>query len=401
MSSWLSLSLPNPFKSDHSQNPTPPSPPDHADAAAAAGVQADLSDLGHTIGRHLHGVAAFLAPPPPPPSQPPPEVAESPSQAILGIKSDLVEIGGSFKSSLSLLSSTKAVSEISRFATNLLRFENDGVDEEGDEEEEEEEEEEEGEDGNEVAGVTDEVLDFVEEISSRPECWTDFPLSLDDDFNLSTAQKEHASTVERLVPSLADMRHTRTLPLVEAEDEAKSGDKIREPLTFSVEAREILLQNLRNKRNEPVEESEPINSSQEGTGVNNNQGEGRPSQDQEDLVEASSSQQRAEIDHENATSSDTKKQPENEEEISFSDLEDDENDENDLAGRLSRLRQARDERVPSPDGSSEWVRLGEHSRTQGAGGGGQKGGQSTSKGKDSSGEESNDWLTVDEGDLES
>lgn len=140
--------------------------------------------------------------------------------------------------------------------------------------------------------------------------------------------------------------------------------------------------------------------SQEGTRVNNNQGEGRPSQDQEDLVEASSSQQRAEIDHENATSADTKKQPENEEEISFSDLEDDENDENDLAGRLSRLRQARDKRVPSPNGSSEWVRLGEHSGTQGAGGGGQKG-QSTSKGKDSEGEESNDWLTVDEGDLES
>lgn len=174
MSSWLSLSLPNPFKSDHSQNPSPPSPPDHAAAAAAAaGVQADLSVLGHTIGRHLHGVAAFLAPPPPT-SQPPPEAAESPSQAILGIKNDLVEIGGSFKSSLSVLSSTKAVSGISRFATNLLRFENDGVDEE------EEEEEEEGEDGDEVAGVTDEVLDFVEEISSRPECWTDFPLSLDD-----------------------------------------------------------------------------------------------------------------------------------------------------------------------------------------------------------------------------
>lgn len=168
-----------------------------------------------------------------------------------------------------------------------------------------------------------------------------------------------------------------------------------------VEAREILLQKLRNRRNEPVEESEPMTLSREGTRVNNNQGEGNPSQDQEDLVEASSSQQRAEIDHGNATSADTKKQPENEEEISFSDLEDNENDENDLAGRLSRLRQARDGRVPSPNGSSEWVRLGEHSGTQGAGGGGQKGGQSTSKGKDSEGEESNDWLTVDEGDLES
>jgi len=135
-----------------------------------------------------------------------------------------------------------------------------------------------------------------------------------------------------------------------------------------------------------------------------NQGEDSPSRQKEVLEGTSSSEQRAEIDRETTTSVDTKKQPENEE-ISFSDLEDDENDENDendLAGRLSRLRQARDERVPSPNGSSEWVRLGENSGTQGAGGGaGQKEGQSISRGKDSEGEESNDWLTVDEGDLES
>ncbi|KAI8570683.1 hypothetical protein RHMOL_Rhmol01G0054700 [Rhododendron molle] len=392
MPSWLSLSLPNPFKSDHSQNPSPPSPPDHA----AAGVQADLSVLGHTIGRHLHGVAAFLAPPPShPPSQPPPEAAESPSQAILGIKNDLVEIGGSFKSSLSVLSSTKAVSGISRFATNLLRFENDGVDEEGDDDDDEEEEEE--EDGEEVAGVTDEVLDFVEEISSRPECWADFPLSLDDE-PIRGRTKEYRADIRSGITFLNNKSiKERKQGTNDAEvkiEELTNDDEI-------VEAREILLQNLRNRRNEPVEESEPINLSQEGIRANNNQGEGRPSQDQEDLVGASSSQQRAEIDHENATSAFAKKQPENEEEISFSDLEDDENDENDLAGRLSRLRQARDKRVPSPNGSSEWVRLGEHSGTQDAGGGGQKGGQSTSRGKDSEGEESNDWLTVDEGDLES
>ncbi|KAL6974114.1 hypothetical protein U1Q18_028297 [Sarracenia purpurea var. burkii] len=222
MSSWLSISLPNPFKSDD-QNPSPP--PDNAapssddhNPSPAGGVKEDLSVLGHTIGRQLRGVAAFLAPPPPrqPPlddSTSPPSSSsstatdaaadsESSSQALLGIKNDLVEIGGSFKSSLSLFSSNKAVSEISRFASNLLQFQNEEV--EGDEDGEDDESDDEA---YKVAGVTEEVLDFVEEISLRPECWTDFPLSLDNDFNMSGAQKEHASIVMRLVPSLADLRH--------------------------------------------------------------------------------------------------------------------------------------------------------------------------------------------------
>jgi len=391
MSSWLSLSLPNPFKPNECPNPSDQAP------SPTAGVKDDLSALRHSIGRHLHGVAAFLAPPP----EVAAAAAESSSLAIEGIKNDLVEIGGSVKSSLSVLSS--------RLATKLLRFQNDGGEEEG-EGDEEEGEEEEDEDGG-VVGVTDEVVDFVEEISLRPECWTDFPLSLDDDINLSTGQKEHASTIERLVPSLADLRHTSCNHLSEEkfwmiyfifllprlhEQDAKllSTPEI-------VEAREILLQKLRNRRNALVEESEPETLSQEGNKDKRNQGEDSPSRQKEVLEGTSSSEQRAEIDRETTTSVDTKKQPENEE-ISFSDLEDDENDENDLAGRLSRLRQARDERVPSPNGSSEWVRLGENSGTQGAGGGaGQKEGQSISRGKDSEGEESNDWLTVDEGDLES
>ncbi|GMP60201.1 hypothetical protein CsSME_00023173 [Camellia sinensis var. sinensis] len=176
MSSWLSISLPNPFKSDD-QNLSPPSQhstPSSGDHSPTVGVKEDLSVLGQTIGRQLRGVAAFLAPPPPP--QPPPD---SSSQTLVGIRNDLVEIGGSFKSSLSLLSSNKAVSEISRLASNLLQFETIQANEvEGDDEDEDEDEDDE-DDGSEVAGVTDEVLHFVQEISSRSEFWTDFPLSLD------------------------------------------------------------------------------------------------------------------------------------------------------------------------------------------------------------------------------
>lgn len=134
---------------------------DDSDSPPETDRKDDLAAIGETIGRQLRGVAAFLAPPPNTgQDSPPPADSSSPSsQALQGIRNDLVEIGGSFKS---MLSSNKAVSEISKFASNLLQFEK-------------EEEEEEG-----VAGITDEVVEFVEKISQRPQCWTDFPLSLDD-----------------------------------------------------------------------------------------------------------------------------------------------------------------------------------------------------------------------------
>ncbi|GFY99708.1 hypothetical protein Acr_13g0011080 [Actinidia rufa] len=172
MSSWLSLSLPNPFKSDD-QNPSPPpdnptpSPGDPSPSLAGS-VKEDLSVLGQTIGRQLRGVASFLAPPPD--SFTADATGDSSSPALLGLKNDLVEIGGTVKSSLSLLSSNKTVSEISRFASNLLQFQSES---DGDDDDDE------GDEEYEVAGVTEEVLEFVREISLRPECWTDFPLSLD------------------------------------------------------------------------------------------------------------------------------------------------------------------------------------------------------------------------------
>ncbi|CAL5400436.1 unnamed protein product [Camellia sinensis] len=620
MSSWLSISLPNPFKSDD-QNPSPPSQhstPSSGDHSPTVGVKEDLSVLGQTIGRQLRGVAAFLAPPPPP--QPPPD---SSSQTLVGIRNDLVEIGGSFKSSLSLLSSNKAVSEISRLASNLLQFETIQANEvEGDDEDEDEDDED---DGSEVAGVTDEVLHFVQEISSRSEFWTDFPLSLDNDeglrfntmgsgdlqifdnnylfydgsdpgivgpvenygeddapflfqgapvhpcfggssniramlkqqrgsksygtpkvltrpyngqqqhfvkphngqqqigrpyggqqqfvrpfwgsqqqyhgprvrpdmqpvqprmvkppvppnlgwlgrvhpkfpmggwrpmgerrtqkrreqrkfhammsraagdkrigrriqktyFVMSDAQKEHASTVEDLVPNFAALRHQTCSSLSEEkfwmiyfilllprlhEHDAKllSTPEI-------VEARRILLQKLHENRNTPVEEtsddSPTINLSQEGERADNTQGHDSPSQGKEVLAESASEERDVKIHHENtdqwleeedvddaptSSAADAQKQPETEEDVSFSDLED---DDNDLSGRLSsRFKPAGHERVASPNGSNEWVRLNESSGTRDSG---LKNMGSTSREKDSEGEDSNDWLTVDDVDSDS
>lgn len=150
------------FNSDSSRPP----PPQSSDDSDTTGVKDDLSAITQTIGRQLRGFASFVAPPP----QSEQVEEEQLSPAMLGIRNDLAEIGGSFKSSLSLLSSnsTRAVTEISKFASNLLS--SPGEAQAAAEEEED--------DDDRVPGVTDEVLHFVTEISMRPECWTDFPLTL-------------------------------------------------------------------------------------------------------------------------------------------------------------------------------------------------------------------------------
>uniref|UniRef100_A0A5B6ZQH1 BSD domain-containing protein n=1 Tax=Davidia involucrata TaxID=16924 RepID=A0A5B6ZQH1_DAVIN len=437
MSSWLSISLPNPFKSSQSDDQYPSPTPENTTLSSddhspshAGGVKEDLSVLGQTIGRQLIGVAAFLAPPPPPPPQPPPPHSApvtdevSSSQTFLGIKNDLVEIGGSFKSSLSLFSTNKAVTEISRFASNLLQF-NEGDEVEGDEDEE----------ASEVVGVTEEVLGFVQEISLRPECWTDFPLSLENDFVLSDTQREHALAVEYLVPSLTALRRKLHSDLSDEQfwmiyfifllPRLNEHDSKLLSTPEIVDVRKILLQKLQNKRNLPVEtseDSEIVNSSQEGDRdqVNYTQGDNNPSHGKQVSDEAVTSHGKQVLGeavktalgmendgHENTeqwldeedvdtcTSVDAQKQPENEEDVSFSDLDD---DDNDLSGRLSGFRLAKDNRVSSPNGSNEWVQLNENSGTQG---GQQKAGQLASREKDSEGEESNEWLTVDDIDLDS
>lgn len=148
--------------------------------AADPSVKDDFSALGQTLSRQLRGFANFLAP------QPSPVVvatddsfdsssnSSSPSRTLQGIRNDLAEIGGGLRNGFSMLSvnSNKAVGEISRFASNWLSFQSRSADDEEDEEFEDEF-------IDDTPGITDEVLNFVTKISSRPECWTDFPLALD------------------------------------------------------------------------------------------------------------------------------------------------------------------------------------------------------------------------------
>ncbi|THU45426.1 hypothetical protein C4D60_Mb02t17820 [Musa balbisiana] len=178
------------------------------------GVKDDLSELTETLTRQFWGVASFLAPAPPGPDhgdralagQPgavdlPPPAADSPR--IAGIRSDFAEIGGKFKSGISqVLSQSKAVTEISKFASSLLPF---GSDEEGLDEDEENDRV-----GVDAVGVTEEVLAFGRNIAMHPETWLDFPLPHceddSDDFEMSDAQLKHASMVELHAPEFAVLK---------------------------------------------------------------------------------------------------------------------------------------------------------------------------------------------------
>ncbi|CAN8270742.1 unnamed protein product [Cochlearia groenlandica] len=168
--SWL-------FKSrggDDGYDPEPPSP----------------SSIGSAIGRQLRGVAAFLAPPPTPPSDqitdrlPPP--SDSPTQlAFEGIRNDLAEISCNLKSGISNLASNLLMFPSNK--RSLVKDHHQVV--------------------VVVPGISEDVVDFAVKISKRPGCWFDFPLSLNTEFELSEAQRAHATAIEELVPDLLAVKN--------------------------------------------------------------------------------------------------------------------------------------------------------------------------------------------------
>lgn len=192
----------NPYDDDTQQiNSSSSSPSDQTDQPR--GVKEDLSELSQTLTRQFWGVASFLAPPP--------QISHRDRQSddsrpdsgdaagISGIRNDLSEIGGKFRTGISKLSGNKAVSEFTKIASNLLQI---GL-------EDDLTVEDYAQRG--VIGVTQEVVAFAKDIALHPETWLDFPLPDDDDeededFDLSDAQQEHVMAVERLVPELAALR---------------------------------------------------------------------------------------------------------------------------------------------------------------------------------------------------
>ncbi|KAL7137753.1 hypothetical protein ABFS83_10G113900 [Erythranthe nasuta] len=376
MSSWIP-SLFNPFSDDDDHPTTAPSSPSQTTPKTpSSGAKDDLSAV-------FRGVAAFLAPPQAVSLSGPSSSSSSSSDTIVGIKNDLAEIQGSFRSGLSLISS--------KFTSNLLQFHSQ-LDENDEVEAEEEEEDEED-----AVGINEEVLDFVEKISARPELWTDFPLSLPDDFDLSDYQREHAANIEDLIPDFVTLRQKicsqmsnakfwliyfiLLLPRLNEEDlELLSTPQV-------AEARETLLKKLHNKTGVDQETA----ANEESSVPNNEIGKGysteeasapNPTKQKEIASETESSHRYEEIDTRRST--DPQKQPENEEDdVSFSDLED---DDSDLSDNLSGPKSSKSDKG--------LVQLDENIDAK------QKADQSSLREKESESEESNEWLTVDDTDFD-
>lgn len=406
MSSWLSL---NPFKSQQEPDQNPQQ--DELNSPSnAGGVKEDLSEIGKTLSRQLWGVASFLAPPPSTTATTTSsssgsaiESGDSSSQTLVGIRNDFAEISGTLKSGFSLISTNKAVNEISRLASNLLLFDK--------------EDDEKGEfvGGGDV-GITEETLEFVREISLRPECWMDFPLSLDDHgFDMSDAQREHALAVDNLAPSLADLRmklcpshlkeehfwmiyfillHPR---LSEQDSELLSTPEI-------LDARDILLQMVQKRTNAHLQTSQADDASLEANDSSKGvQEEYSPVEEKEVLAETVNAEHEEdadvdkwleEDDETTGTGYNGQNQLGNGQEVSFSDLEDDDNDTGSRQGGASPAQNTRS----SPNDSSGWIQLSENSDSVG---GRKKATGQTSREKDSEGEDSNEWLTIDEFDSDS
>ncbi|XP_042047298.1 uncharacterized protein LOC121793367 [Salvia splendens] len=369
MSSWIPQ-LFNPF-TDGDDNPNPPEhPPPQKSATAAA--RDDLSAV-------FRGVAAFLAPPPAAAASSSSEPASS-SETIEGIKSDLAEIQGTFRSGLSLISS--------KISSNLLQLQN----QLGDRDDGSDDAEEEEEDG---LGISDEILDFVSKISRRRELWTDFPLSLpDDDFHLSDYQREHAENIEHLVP---DFETLRQIICTQMRTEKfwliyfilllpRLNDKDLKLLSTPqvAKARETLLKQLQNKNDQETAEG-PASSDAKNTSTET-VNPTKPGETVEEPEPESGHQPDAVETH---LLTDAKEKSPNEDDVSFSDLEDDEDD--DPSQKLSSAPRA-------STSDKTWVQLDESSGSQGPK---QNAGHGVSKDKDSEGEDSNDWLTVDDTDFDS
>ncbi|CAJ1929217.1 unnamed protein product [Sphenostylis stenocarpa] len=103
-----------PIQPDSASTPSP----------TARGVKEDFSELTKSFSRQLWGVASFLAPPPDPQSNSPVADRNSSDEedVIAGIRNDFAEIGGKFKSGISKLSGHKTVSEFTKIASSFLQL---------------------------------------------------------------------------------------------------------------------------------------------------------------------------------------------------------------------------------------------------------------------------------------
>ncbi|KAE9613084.1 hypothetical protein Lal_00027630 [Lupinus albus] len=112
------------FESEPVQSDPQSSPSSSASTPTTRGVKEDLSQITKSISRQLWGVASFLAPPPDSNPYPPkPSDSNALDEDIIsGIRSDFEEISGRFRSGISKLSGNKTVSDFTKFASSFLQI---------------------------------------------------------------------------------------------------------------------------------------------------------------------------------------------------------------------------------------------------------------------------------------
>ncbi|GJM93024.1 hypothetical protein PR202_ga09540 [Eleusine coracana subsp. coracana] len=200
--------------------------PDEQPDTPTRGVKGDISELTETLTRRFWGVASFLAPPPTEAKEEE-EEAEAPAEAgdeegvqsprIAGIRSDLAEIGGRVRNRhLDAVERQRAVAEFSKIASSFLPF-GPGEGEEGD---------------GEAVGVTDEVVVFVKNISKHPETWLDFPLII---LEAREELLQHSPTNNKISPKEPEgseqSSENRNVSSVQPEDKEPS------PSTSSIQSK--------------------------------------------------------------------------------------------------------------------------------------------------------------------
>ncbi|KAF8059536.1 hypothetical protein N665_1229s0001 [Sinapis alba] len=105
-----------------------------SESQSPRGVKEDISELTKTLRSQFWGVASFLSQPSPSPdlqerNQSPEEEDED---LIAGIRNDFAEIGGRFRTGISKLSENLPVSDFTKIASNFLQLGSEGVDPKGD-----------------------------------------------------------------------------------------------------------------------------------------------------------------------------------------------------------------------------------------------------------------------------
>ncbi|KAI3777177.1 hypothetical protein L1987_46973 [Smallanthus sonchifolius] len=433
--SWFTRSIANTLQLDADKDVSTDQKEDDSPLSPGKGVKEDLSEVTKTLTTKLWAVASFLAPPPPAEhsnqQSDPSDPAHAAPETIAGIRRDFAEIGGRFRSGISKLSNNIDVSEITKLASNILQL---------------------SPDGDEAIGVTDEVLAFVRDVTMHPETWMDFPLSEDEedgeDFELSDAQQDHALAVERLAPRLAALRielcpgymsessfwkiyfvllHPRLEPhaaellstpeIVKARaslthnSKAHSSSQTQEkhssvpsgtqsetvplevsttPLTTSVVSADT---EKTEKQPDPTEEIQIVDKSviqEEPRNETRPENQKVPSKTTCNVVEDKDEDDWLKEDSsENVNITGTTAIPiENDEDVSFSDLEDDDDDDGDDPTKYQKMAPRSD--LPTKD-SHDWVQLGSGSLT--ADHAGKVSAHNSEK------KESNDWLDVDDIDV--